>query len=120
LLDFRKNSFVSNVIFGAVSVDFVCTHRAARGRTLIAGESSAELVRRAAVEEPRHPVVSWPWAWHSTQLVGVVSDLRFDGDGRVVLGDDALTHLGERWRHPGCWCAATASGLAVLTQARPT
>ena len=28
-LDFRKNSFVSNVIFGARSVDFVCTHSSA-------------------------------------------------------------------------------------------
>ncbi len=28
-LDFRKNSFVSNVSFGARSVDFVCTHSSA-------------------------------------------------------------------------------------------
>ena len=28
-LDFRKNSFVSNVIFGDCSVDFVCTHSSA-------------------------------------------------------------------------------------------
>ncbi len=28
-LERRKNSFVSKVIFGAASVDFVCTHRSA-------------------------------------------------------------------------------------------
>jgi len=28
-LDFRKNSFVSNVIFGWRRVDFVCTHSSA-------------------------------------------------------------------------------------------
>ena len=28
-LDFRKNSFVSNDIFGALIVDFVCTHSSA-------------------------------------------------------------------------------------------
>jgi hypothetical protein len=28
-LDLRKNSFVSNVIFGAASVDLVCTHSSA-------------------------------------------------------------------------------------------
>ncbi len=28
-VDFRKNSFVSKVIFGACSVDFVCTHSSA-------------------------------------------------------------------------------------------
>ena len=28
-LDFRKNSLVSNVSFGALSVDFVCTHSSA-------------------------------------------------------------------------------------------
>ncbi len=28
-LDFRKNSLVSKVIFGALSVDFVCTHSSA-------------------------------------------------------------------------------------------
>jgi hypothetical protein len=28
-LDFRKNSFVSNVIFGWASVDFVCTQSSA-------------------------------------------------------------------------------------------